>query len=98
MSEAPADERALRVQLAACYRIFALLGWTELIYNHVTVRLPGPARPFLINPFGPGHDGVHPSNLVAIHPGGPGRPGRAPPLQPAACAAPACQLRPGRHA
>ena len=35
------DERAARVQLAACYRIFALLGWTEMIYNHITLRLPG---------------------------------------------------------
>jgi hypothetical protein len=30
-------EHSLRVQLSACYRIFAMLGWTELIYNHITV-------------------------------------------------------------
>ena len=29
-----------RVQLAACYRVFAFLGWTEMIYNHITLRLP----------------------------------------------------------
>ncbi len=40
------------MQLAACYRIFAQLGWIELIYNHITLRLPGPEKHFLINPFG----------------------------------------------
>jgi ribulose-5-phosphate 4-epimerase/fuculose-1-phosphate aldolase len=59
MSGACADERVLRVQLAACYRIFALLGWDELIYNHVTVRVPGPDRHFLINPFGLRIDAAH---------------------------------------
>lgn len=33
------DEWQARVQLAACYRVFAMLGWTEMIYNHITVRL-----------------------------------------------------------
>ena len=50
------DERAARLQLAACYRVFALLGWTEMIYNHITLRLPdsvtGGEKHFLINPFG----------------------------------------------
>ena len=34
------DEWAARVQLAASYRVFAMLGWVEMIYNHITVRLP----------------------------------------------------------
>jgi ribulose-5-phosphate 4-epimerase/fuculose-1-phosphate aldolase len=34
------DEWAARLELAACYRVFALLGWTEMIYNHITLRLP----------------------------------------------------------
>ena len=34
-------EQTLRVQLAACYRIFDYLGWTESIYNHITVRYGG---------------------------------------------------------
>ena len=38
------DERRARVELAACYRVFALLGWTEMIYNHITVRLPAPGQ------------------------------------------------------
>ena len=64
------DERAARVQLAACYRIFAMLGWTEMIYNHITVRLPDSltegARQFLINPFGLHYSEVTASNLVKI--------------------------------
>jgi ribulose-5-phosphate 4-epimerase/fuculose-1-phosphate aldolase len=59
-------ERAARVQLAAAYRIFDYLGWTELIYNHITLRLPGPERHFLINPFGLQYAEVKASNLVKI--------------------------------
>jgi ribulose-5-phosphate 4-epimerase/fuculose-1-phosphate aldolase len=64
------DERAARVQLAACYRVFSLLGWTEMIYNHITVRLPdsvtGGDKQFLINPFGLHYTEVTASNLVKI--------------------------------
>ncbi|HSD52991.1 MAG TPA: class II aldolase/adducin family protein [Burkholderiales bacterium] len=59
-------EREARVQLAAAYRIFDYLGWTELIYNHITLRLPGPERHFLINPFGLRYAEVTASNLVKI--------------------------------
>lgn len=59
-------EQTLRIQLAACYRIFAMLGWTELIYNHITVRVPGPDTHFLINPFGLHYTEVTASNLVKI--------------------------------
>jgi ribulose-5-phosphate 4-epimerase/fuculose-1-phosphate aldolase len=59
-------EQAARVQLAAAYRIFDYLGWTELIYNHITLRLPGPAKHFLINPFGLRYAEVKASNLVRI--------------------------------
>ena len=65
-STTPTDENALRVELAACYRIFAMLGWTELIYNHITVRVPGPDLHFLINPFGLRFDEVTAGNLVKI--------------------------------
>ncbi len=61
-----AAEWALRVDLAACYRIFDHLGWTELIYNHITARVPGPAVHFLINPFGLMYHEVTASNLVKI--------------------------------
>jgi ribulose-5-phosphate 4-epimerase/fuculose-1-phosphate aldolase len=59
-------EWALRVELAACYRLFDWLGWTENIFNHITVRVPGPERHFLINPFGLWYDEVTASNLVKI--------------------------------
>ena len=64
------DEWATRVQLAAAYRIFDMLGWTEMIYNHITVRLPdsvtGGERQFLINPFGLHYSEVTASNLLKI--------------------------------
>src|SRR5215475_7380492 len=59
-------ERSARVQLAACYRIFDHLGWTEMIFNHITLRVPGPERIFLINPFGLHYSEVTASNLVAV--------------------------------
>ena len=55
-----------RVELAACYRIFDMLGWTEMIFNHITLRLPGPDRHFLINPYGLWYREVTASNLVKI--------------------------------
>ncbi len=60
------DERVARVELAACYRIFAMLGWSELIFNHITLRVPGPQTHFLINPFGLHYSEVTVSNLVKI--------------------------------
>ncbi len=64
------DEWKERVQLAACYRVFAMLGWTEMIYNHITVRLPdsvtGGQKQFLINPFGLHYSEVTASNLLKI--------------------------------
>lgn len=61
-----AEEWAHRLQLAACYRIFDHLGWVEMIYNHITLRLPGPDKHFLINPFGLMYREVTASNLVKI--------------------------------
>jgi ribulose-5-phosphate 4-epimerase/fuculose-1-phosphate aldolase len=55
-----------RVQLAACYRIFAHLGWAELIYNHISLRVPGEEGHFLINPFGLHYTEVTASNLVKV--------------------------------
>src|SRR3954466_3034943 len=63
-------ERKARVDLAACYRVFDMLGWAEMIYNHITVRLPtrttGGAKKFLINPFGLSYGEVTASNLLKI--------------------------------
>jgi ribulose-5-phosphate 4-epimerase/fuculose-1-phosphate aldolase len=65
----PAEWQA-RVQLAACYRIFDMLGWAEMIYNHITLRLPDEVSSgetqFLINPFGLHYSEVTASNLVKI--------------------------------
>jgi len=61
-----AEEWQLRVQLAACYRLFDHLGWTEMIFNHISMRVPGPEHHFLINPFGLHYSEVTASNLVKI--------------------------------
>ena len=59
-------ERAARIQLAACYRVFDHLGWTEMIFNHITLRVPGPEKHFLINPFGLHYREITASNLILI--------------------------------
>jgi len=59
-------ERKARVELAAAYRIFDMLGWVELIFNHITLRVPGPQKHFLINPFGLHYREITASNLVLI--------------------------------
>jgi len=55
-----------RQQLAACYRIFAYYGWDELIYTHISLRVPGEDETFLINPFGLHFSEVTASNLLKI--------------------------------
>src|SRR6185295_7238152 len=62
----PAAEWALRVQLAGAYRVADHLGWSELIYTHISMRVPGPEHHFLINPYGPRFDEVTASSLVRI--------------------------------
>ena len=47
-----AQEWHVRIKLAQCYRIFDHLGWSMVIFNHITARVPGPEHHFLINPFG----------------------------------------------
>ena len=59
------EEWQLRCELAAAYRLFAHLGWHELIYNHLTARVAGTEQ-FLINPFGLMYREVTASNLVKI--------------------------------
>lgn len=68
ISHLPADnaERQIRIQLAAAYRLVDYFGWTELIYGHLTARVPGPEHHFLINPYGLNYDEVTASNLVRI--------------------------------
>ena len=59
-------EWGARVELAACYRVFDHLGWTEMIFNHITLKVPGAKDLFLINPFGLHYREVTASNLVTI--------------------------------
>ena len=59
-------ERDARVQLAACYRIFHHLGWVEMIFNHITLRVPGAEKLFLINPFGLHYSEITASSLLLI--------------------------------
>ncbi len=61
----PSGEWRVRCELAAAYRLFAHLGWHELIYNHLTVRVPGTPH-FLINPFGLMYREITASRLVKI--------------------------------
>ena len=80
------QEWSARLQLAACYRVFAMLGWTEMIYNHITLRLPDSAngeKQFLINPFGLHYTEVTASNLVKINLAGEVLDGSAHPINPA---------------
>ncbi len=60
------EEWEARVQLAAAYRIFDHLGWAELIYNHISLRVPGEDAHFLLNPFGLHYREVTASNLVKV--------------------------------
>jgi ribulose-5-phosphate 4-epimerase/fuculose-1-phosphate aldolase len=61
-----AAEARLRRELAAVYRLIAHFKMTDLIFNHISVRLPGPEHRFLINPFGLLYEEINASNLVII--------------------------------
>jgi ribulose-5-phosphate 4-epimerase/fuculose-1-phosphate aldolase len=59
-------EKQVRIDLAAAYRLAQLNGWDELIYNHISARVPGPEDHFLLNPYGLSFDEVTASNLVKV--------------------------------
>ncbi|HET8578286.1 MAG TPA: class II aldolase/adducin family protein [Methylomirabilota bacterium] len=61
-----AEEWAVRVDLAACYRLVAHYGWEDLVFTHITARVPGAADQFLINPYGMFFDEITASSLVKI--------------------------------
>ncbi len=61
-----AEEWRTRVDLAACYRLVALFGWDDLVFTHVSVRVPGEPGHFLINPYGLFFDEITASSLVKI--------------------------------
>jgi ribulose-5-phosphate 4-epimerase/fuculose-1-phosphate aldolase len=59
-----AEEWQARVDLAALYRLVALYGWDDLIYTHISARIPGPEHHFLINPYGMLFEEITASSLV----------------------------------
>ncbi|HEY8572438.1 class II aldolase/adducin family protein [Phenylobacterium sp.] len=61
-----ADEWQTRVDLAALYRLVALHGWDDLIYTHISARIPGPEHHFLINPYGLLFEEITASSLVKV--------------------------------
>ena len=62
-----AEEWQTRVDLAACYRLAALYGWTDLIYTHISARVPGTDSEFLLNPFGLMFEEITASSLVKLN-------------------------------
>ncbi|HEY4081192.1 MAG TPA: class II aldolase/adducin family protein [Burkholderiaceae bacterium] len=60
------EEWQLRCDLAACYRLVALYGWTDLVFTHISARLPGDEHRFLINPYGLMFEEITASSLVAV--------------------------------
>jgi len=60
------EEWQVRLELAALYRAFDWFGWTELIFNHITARVPGSDHHYLINPYGLWYSEVTATNLVKV--------------------------------
>ena len=65
-NQVSADEWQLRCDLAAAYRLVALHGWSDLVFTHLSARLPGPEHNFLINPYGLLFDEITASSLVRV--------------------------------
>jgi ribulose-5-phosphate 4-epimerase/fuculose-1-phosphate aldolase len=61
-----AEEWQLRCDLAACYRLVAAYGWSDLVFTHVSARIPGPQHQFLINPYGLMFDEITASSLIRV--------------------------------
>jgi ribulose-5-phosphate 4-epimerase/fuculose-1-phosphate aldolase len=61
-----AEEWQLRIDLAACYRLVAHYGWSDLVFTHISARIPGPEHHFLINPYGLMFDEITASSLVKV--------------------------------
>ena len=65
-SQVSEQEWQLRQDLAACYRLVALYGWSDLVFTHISARIPGPEHHFLINPYGLMFDEITASSLVKV--------------------------------
>ena len=60
------DERDVRVDLAACYRLIARFGMDDLVYSHITARVPGVRDQYLLNPYGPLYSEITALNFVKV--------------------------------
>ncbi len=60
------EEWQLRLDLAAAYRLVALYGWSDLVFTHISARIPGPEHHFLINPYGMMFDEITASSLIKV--------------------------------
>jgi ribulose-5-phosphate 4-epimerase/fuculose-1-phosphate aldolase len=65
-SQVTPEEWAIRCDLAACYRLVALYGWSDLVFTHISAKLPGKEHHFLINPYGLMFDEITASSLVKV--------------------------------
>ena len=61
-----AEERELRIQLAAAYRLADKYGMSELIYTHISLRVPGSTPAYLLNPYGMLFNQITASSLVKL--------------------------------
>lgn len=60
------EEWQVRVDLAACYRLVAMYGWDDLVFTHISARVPGPEKHFLVNPYGLLFEEITASSLVKV--------------------------------
>jgi ribulose-5-phosphate 4-epimerase/fuculose-1-phosphate aldolase len=60
------EEWRLRCELTDFYHLVDFLGWSEMIFNHISVRLPGAAHHYLVNPFGLNYTEITPENLLKV--------------------------------
>ena len=66
----PPGEWAVRTDLAAAYRAVAMYGWDDLVFTHISARVPGAGHHFLINPYGMMFEEITASSLVKVDPAG----------------------------
>src|SRR3546814_16836058 len=65
-AECSSEEWQARVDLAACYRLVEMYGMADMIANHISMRVPGAAEAFLINPYGMLYEEITASSLIKI--------------------------------
>jgi ribulose-5-phosphate 4-epimerase/fuculose-1-phosphate aldolase len=64
------QEWQMRVDLAACYRLIAMYGWDDLVFTHISARVPGTTNEFLINPYGMLFEEITASSLIRVNQNG----------------------------